>query len=99
MTGFITYFLCTINICLALALAIPCLMAGVMSMDSPQAQSSYLAHAICGIILSYPLVCLICGIMPLIIKAKYEIFIAILPLTEAIIFVIVISVLEYINTH
>jgi hypothetical protein len=38
-------------------------MAGAMSMDSPQAQNSTEAKVLCVIVLSFPLVRLLCGIL------------------------------------
>lgn len=50
-----------INYALAALSFLPCMMAGLMSMDSPQAQNSVLSHVFCCLILGFPIVCLVCS--------------------------------------
>lgn len=61
MTIFL-YVLSVINILFSIISAIPCLMAGGMSMDSPQAQKDPIAIFLCLTILTFPVVCFLCGI-------------------------------------
>lgn len=57
----ITNALVFFNVLLGLISFMPCLMAGGMSMDSPQAQHSIIAHLVMYIFLSFSLVCWICA--------------------------------------
>lgn len=82
------YIFCFINILLAVISFVPCLMAGGMSMDSPQAQKDPIAIALCLIILTFPIVCLICGLaLPVLAYFKQYslgLILAVLPFIEAI---------------
>jgi hypothetical protein len=71
---------------------LPCLMAGLMSMDSPQAQNSLLAHIIMYIMLSFPLVCWVCSILPYYFP-KYDIHISFFPIVEASLFIFILWLL------
>jgi len=90
--------LSSFNIVLALISAIPCLMAGAMSMDSPQAQNSILAHAVAYLVLSFPLVSLICGIIPLLFTNRWAIFIAAFPVITVSLFFLVLYTLAYLQS-
>jgi hypothetical protein len=90
--------LSSFNIVLALISAIPCLMAGAMSMDSPQAQNSVLAHAVAYLVLSFPLVSLICGIIPLLFTIKWATAIAVFPIIEVSLFFLVLYTLAYLQS-
>ena len=82
------------NFILAGISAIPCLMAGVMSMDSPKAQNSLVSHIVCWTILSFPVVCLVCSIVPQFID-KFSIFVAIFPIIEMTLFVSIIYPISF----
>jgi hypothetical protein len=90
--------LSSFNIILALISVIPCLMAGAMSMDSPQAQNSIIAHVVAYLILSFPLVSLVCGILPFLFTIKWAIVIALLPICEAVIFLSIVFTLSYLQS-
>lgn len=75
-----------INFILALVSFMPCLMAGGMSMDSPQAQNSVLSHFLCYLILSFPIICLFGSIAPQFIDNKFSIYIALFPICEMTLF-------------
>jgi hypothetical protein len=90
--------LAAFNILLALISATPCLMAGAMSMDSPQAQNSAIAHVVSYILLSFPLVSLVCGILPFLFTLKWAIAIALLPICEAVMFLSIFFVLSYLQS-
>jgi len=90
--------LSSFNIVLALISAIPCLMAGAMSMDSPQAQNSVLAHTVAYLVLSFPLVSLICGIIPLLFTIKWATAIAVFPIIEVSLFFLVLYTLAYLQS-
>ena len=72
------------NILLGLFSFIPCLMAGGMSMDSPQAQHSVLAHLVMYILLSFPLVCWICAGLSYYFKSRA---LGLFPICEAVLFI------------
>jgi hypothetical protein len=72
---------------------IPCLMAGLMSMDSPQAQHSLLAHIMMYIMLSFPLVCWTCSVLPYYFR-KYDIYISLFPIVEAALFISTLWILS-----
>ena len=90
--------LSSFNIILALISAIPCLMAGAMSMDSPQAQNSFIAHAVAYLILSFPLVSLACGILPFLFTIKWATAIAVFPVIEVSLFFLVLYTLAYLQS-
>ena len=79
-----------INFILALVSFMPCLMAGGMSMDSPQAQNSVLSHFLCYLILSFPIICLFGSIVPQFIDNKFSIYIALFPICEMTLFFIAV---------
>lgn len=54
--------LAVFNLVFAVVSFVPCLMGGAMSMDSPQAQKDPLAAVLCITILTFPIVCLLCGL-------------------------------------
>jgi len=83
-----------LNFILAVISAVPCLMAGVMSMDSPKAQNSLVSHIVCRIILSFPVVCLVCAVVPQFID-KFSIFVAIFPIIEMTLFVSIIYLISF----
>jgi hypothetical protein len=74
-----------INLVLSIVSFIPCLMAGVMSMDSPQATSDPLAIGVCCIFLTFPIVCLVCGILPFVLR-NLAVYIVLIPIVEIILF-------------
>jgi len=78
-----------LNILLGLFSFIPCLMAGGMSMDSPQAQHSVLAHLVMYILLSFPLVCWVCAGLSYYFKSWQ---IGLFPTVEAILFITILWV-------
>jgi hypothetical protein len=90
--------LSSFNIILALFSALPCLMVAGMSMDSPQAQNSVLAHVVAYTILSFPLVSLVCGILPFLFTIKLAIVIALLPICEAVLFLSIVFILSYLQS-
>jgi hypothetical protein len=73
-------------------------MAGAMSMDSPQAQNSVLAHVVAYTILSFPLVSLVCGIIPLLFTIRWAIFIAVFPVIAVSLFFLVLYTLAYLQS-
>ncbi|NCA20578.1 MAG: hypothetical protein EBS86_05520 [Crocinitomicaceae bacterium] len=87
--------LSSFNIILALFSALPCLMVAGMSMDSPQAQNSVLAHVVAYTILSFPLISLVCGILPFLFTTKWAMAIALLPIFEVVLFLSVVFMLSY----
>ena len=56
---------CALNIVLGVASFFPCLIGAAMGMDSPQAQNDAVAVFICWCFLSFPIVCVICGLLSL----------------------------------
>lgn len=79
-----------LNIFLAVAGFLPCLMVGAMSMDSPQAQESIVAHIICYSIITFPLVCLVCGTVSYFIhkfSSSFALLLSLLPITELVSFI------------
>lgn len=84
-----------INFILALVSFMPCLMAGGMSMDSPQAQNSVLSHFLCYLILSFPIICLFGSIVPQFIDNKFSIYIALFPICEMTLFFAAIYVSKF----
>ena len=90
--------LSSFNIILALFSALPCLMVAGMSMDSPQAQNSVLAHVVAYTILSFPLVSLVCGIIPLLFTIRWAIFIAVFPVIAVSLFFLVLYTLAYLQS-
>jgi hypothetical protein len=56
---------CALNIVLGVVSFIPCMMGAAMGMDSPQAQSDQVAIFICWCFLSFPVVCVVCGLLSL----------------------------------
>jgi hypothetical protein len=73
------------NIVLGMFSFIPCLMAGVMSMDSPQAQNDPIAYLVMYIMLSFPLVCWICAGLSYYFKSW---MLGLFPICEAVLFII-----------
>lgn len=78
-----TIILSGANIILALMSAIPCLMAGAMGMDSPQAQASVSAHVVCSLMISFPVVCLVCGMVGLLWVNNWGLLVVLWPWLEA----------------
>ena len=78
--------LSVINCALAVLSFLPCMMAGLMSMDSPQAQNSVLSHVLCCLILCFPIVCLVCSVVPEYINNKLSIYVALFPICEMTLF-------------
>jgi len=97
MTNTIT-ILSILNFILAGISAAPCLIVGVMSMDSPKAQNSLVSHIVYWIILSFPVVCLVCAIVPQFID-KFSIFIAVFPIIEMTLFVSIIYLISFFIGH
>lgn len=64
----LAWFLCIFNIFFAVISFVPCIMGGAMGMDSPQAQKDKMAIIFCILFLTFPIVCLICGILPVILN-------------------------------
>lgn len=60
----VSFVFCVINVFLAIVSVVPCLMGGAMGMDSPQAQKDPTAIVICFLFLTFPIVSLVCGILP-----------------------------------
>lgn len=87
----IVKLLSVFNIVLGLFSFIPCLMAGLMSMDSPQAQHSILAHIMMYIMLSFPLVCWICAGLAYWFKSW---LIGLFPISEAVLFIFTLWILS-----
>jgi hypothetical protein len=74
-----------LNFLLGAISLLPCLMAGLMSMDSPQAQHSVVAHIMMIVILSFPFVCWICSALPYYFP-KYSFYISLFPIVEMVLF-------------
>jgi hypothetical protein len=72
---------------------LPCLMAGLMSMDSPQAQDSMLAHIMMWIILTFPIVCFICSAIPLALN-RWSLYVAVFPIVQATLFITTLWILS-----
>lgn len=89
--------LSVINCALAILSFLPCMMAGLMSMDSPQAQNSFLSHVLCCLILSFPIVCLICGVAPEYINNKLSIYVALFPICEMTLFFATIYLISFLK--
>jgi len=87
----LTKVLCFFNLVLGVVSFLPCLMAGLMSMDSPQAQDSILAHTIMWIILTFPIVCFACSIIPISLN-RWSLYVAVFPIIEAILFITILWV-------
>jgi hypothetical protein len=85
--------LAILNIVLVLGLVsfFPCLMAGLMSMDSPQAQNDPVAHLAMYIMLSFPLVCWICAILSYYFRSW---IFGLFPMFEAVLFVTILWILS-----
>jgi hypothetical protein len=82
----------------SLLIAIPCLMAGVMSMDSPKAQNSTAAHMVCYTILSFPLVMMVCGILSaFILSGRLGLVVSLLPYIEVILFLSIVFLTQKVN--
>jgi hypothetical protein len=83
----------------AVASILPCLMAGLMSMDSPQAQSSVGAHVASGIVLCFPLVCAACAAASPLLwrKPKAALAVACFPACVAAQFFGVLFVLQWLR--
>jgi len=64
-----------------------------MSMDSPQAQHSILAHVIMVVILSFPFICWVCSALPYFFP-KLSVYISLLPMIEMILFFSTIYLIE-----
>lgn len=86
----ITGLLSAMNMCLGTVAVLPCLMAGLMSMDSPQAQHSVAAHVGCYLMLSFPLVCFVCSFVAAGIlldrRPKAAFCVSLFPIAEAFAF-------------
>jgi len=80
-----------LNILLGLVSFMPCLIVGAMSMDSPQAQESFWAHLVCFMIMSFPLVCWICGGLCYYFKSY---LIGLYPIIEAFLFITTLWILS-----
>jgi hypothetical protein len=78
---------------------LPCLMAGLMSMDSPQSQSSVFAHVASGVVLSFPLVCAACAAASPLLwrKPKAALAVACFPVCVAAQFFGVLFVLQWLG--
>ena len=83
------------NFILALISAMPCLMVCVMSMDSPQAQNSLASHIICWLILSFPVVCLVCSILAPFVNGEFSIFIAMIPVCEMVFIIAALYLISF----
>lgn len=83
-----------LNFLLAIISFVPCLIAGAMSMDSPQAQNSWVAHLICYTILSFPLASLACSIIPQFLSGRLALIVSMIPLYEALTFFITLYALS-----
>lgn len=81
----LTKVLAFFNLVLGVISFLPCLMAGLMSMDSPQAQDSILAHIIMWIILTFPVVCFVCSAISRTFN-YWSFYIAAFPIIEAVLF-------------
>jgi hypothetical protein len=90
--------LSSFNIILALFSALPCFMVAGMSMDSPQAQNSIIAHTVAYLILSFPLVSLVCGILPFLFTTKCATAIAVFPIITVSLFFLVLYTLAYLQS-
>lgn len=60
----VMYIFAALNILFGVVSVVPCIMGGVMGMGSPQAQNDPLAITFAILFLTFPIVCLICGILP-----------------------------------
>jgi hypothetical protein len=90
---FLTKILAFLNLIFGVVSFLPCLMAGLMSMDSPQAQDSILAHIIMWIILTFPVVCFVCAAIPRTFN-RWSFYIAAFPIIEAVLFIAILWILS-----
>jgi len=88
---FLTKILAFLNLIFGVVSFLPCLMAGLMSMDSPQAQHSVLAHLVMYIFLSFPLVCWICAGLSYYFKSWA---LGLFPICEAVLFISTLWILS-----
>lgn len=83
---FLTKILAFLNLIFGAVSFLPCLMAGLMSMDSPQAQDSILAHIVMWIILTFPIVCFVCSVIPMTLN-RWSFYVAAFPIVQATLFI------------
>ncbi len=57
--------LCIWNIIFGIISFVPCIMGAAMGADSPQAQKDPLSILLCYLFLSFPVICIICGLSSL----------------------------------
>lgn len=90
--------LAVFNLVFAVVSFVPCIMGGVMSMDSPQAQKDPFAITFCLLMLTFPIVCLICGLsLPLLIYFKQHIpglIVGFFPIIEAILVILFMLIMD-----
>jgi hypothetical protein len=72
-----------VNILLGVASIPPCLMAGLMVFDAPGSTESITHHIVSFLFLTFPLICLICGITVLWSSNWWSIYLALFPISEA----------------
>jgi hypothetical protein len=89
----LTKILSFLNLIFGVVSFLPCLMAGLMSMDSPQAQDSMLAHIMMWIILTFPIVCFICSVIPVAFN-RWSLYVAVFPIVEATVFITILWILS-----
>lgn len=85
------------NLVLSIISFVPCLMAGVMSMDNPQAASDPLAISVCYIFLTFPIVSLVCGVLPFVLR-NLAVYIILIPIVEIVLFFSIVYLSLFILT-
>jgi len=79
-----------LTILLGLFSFIPCIIAGAMGMDSPQAQRDPLTIFICYSVLTFPLVSIISGILSLMVSKRWQIYFVLIPFFEMLLIFLLI---------
>jgi hypothetical protein len=86
-----------INIILAVMSFLPCLMGGLMIFDAPGSTEKISNHIVSFLFLSFPVVCLVCGIMSLFVNNKYPIYFALFPIVEGTTFVSILYLISFLE--
>jgi ethanolamine transporter EutH len=74
------------------------MMAGAMSMDSPRAEHNPLAVTIMLVLLTFPIVCFVCGVLPPILNyfnfTVLTIMASLFPIVEVAFFVLIAIIFD-----
>ena len=85
------------NFLLGVVSILPCLMAGLMVFDSPGSIDDPLTNIVSILLLSFPIVCFICVIIPQYIVTG-SIFISLFPIVEAAVFLFSVYLISILNS-